>query len=111
MTEQVFAPLVVSVAAEPGGPTVTVAGELDLSTVDLLVDTATSQLQGGPARLTLDLAGVTFCDSAGINGMVKIRNASAAAGWTFRLVNLTAELDRVVCDLTGLGEFLGVVRR
>ena len=110
MTEQVSAPLVVSVVAEPGGPTVVVAGELDLATVDLLVDTASAQIQGGPARLTIDLTGVSFCDSAGINGLVKIRNASAAAGWTFRMINLSPELDRVVCDLTGLGEFLGVVR-
>jgi anti-anti-sigma factor len=110
MTEPAATPLVVGVATEPDGPTILASGELDLSTVDRLVELAIGQIQGGPARLTVDLAGVSFCDSAGINGLVKIRNASAAAGWSFRLINLSPELDRVVCDLTGLGEFLGVVR-
>ena len=110
MTEQVSAPLVVSVVAEPDGRTVVVAGEIDLATVDLLVETGMAQIQGGPARLTVDLAGVGFCDSAGINGLVKIRNASAGAGWTFQMINLSPDLDRVICDLTGLGDFLGVVR-
>jgi anti-anti-sigma factor len=110
MTEQAATPLVVSVTTGSDGPTVVVSGELDLSTVDRLVDVGMSQIVGPPAQLTIDLAGVTFCDSAGINGLVKIRNAAAAEDWTFRMVNLTAELDRVVCDLTGLGEFLGVVR-
>ena len=56
--------------------TLSVCGTLDLSTVDQLVDRVTAVLQDPPVALVLDLAGVDFCDSKGISGLIKIRNSA-----------------------------------
>lgn len=52
------------------------AGELDLSTVDLL-EQATREAPGDE-RLILDLSGVTFLDSSGIRGLVRVSLAREA---------------------------------
>jgi anti-sigma B factor antagonist len=102
-------PLIVDVRAAPDGPVVTVAGELDMASADRLVKFAARQLRSAPRRLTIDLSGVLFCDSSGINALVQLRNLSAERGWDFRLVHLRPDLDRLIADLTGLREFLGIM--
>ncbi|MGE5829073.1 MAG: STAS domain-containing protein [Micromonosporaceae bacterium] len=101
-------PLAVQVSRDSNGPVLQVTGELDMSSTGTLVETGRQQLRGPAALLTVDLSGVGFCDSAGINGLVQLRKSCAEAGWQFRLVNLNSSLRRVICDLTGLGEFLNV---
>lgn len=103
----------VEVAETPDGPVVKAVGDLDLLTIETLVSTARGQLQDRslpdpPPILTIDLAGVNFCDSAGINGLVSLKNACGAVGWRFRVVNLRDHIRHVIVDLTGLGEFLDV---
>ncbi len=110
MAEHNPTPIDLDVSLAPDGPTVTVAGELDIASVGTLVDVAGGHIQGPLGRLTIDLSGVLFCDSSGINGLVQLRNQCAERGWDFRLVHLPRELDRIISDLTGLREFLGVVR-
>jgi anti-anti-sigma factor len=110
MAEHDRIPLELDVAVTRDGPTVTVAGELDMATVTTLVDTAGRHIQGPASRLTIDLSGVVFCDSSGINGLVLLRNQCTEQGWDFRIVHLPRELDRLISDLTGLREFLGIVR-
>ena len=102
-------PLILDVTATPDGPTVTVTGELDMASVERFVEFTTRQLEGPPRQLSVDLSGVRFCDSSGINGLVQLRNLSSAAGWQYRLIRLPSELDRVISDLTGLRDFLNVV--
>jgi anti-sigma B factor antagonist len=109
MTENgAVTPLAVQVSRDGEGPVIRVAGELDMASIDTLVETGRAQLRGPTAVLTVDMAGVGFCDSAGINGLVQLRKSCAEAQWGFQLVNLSGSLRRVICDLTGLGDFLGV---
>jgi anti-anti-sigma factor len=100
--------LAVDLVDSADGPVLKLAGELDLSTVGTMVDLGRGALAGPPTMLTVDMAGVEFCDSAGINGLVKLRNASVNLGTQFRVVHPRPHVRRVLADLTGLGEFLGI---
>lgn len=109
MTENgAVTPLAVQVSRDGEGPVIRVAGELDMASTGTLVETGRQQLRGPAGLLTVDMSGVGFCDSAGINGLVQLRKSCADAQWRFQVVNLSSGLRRVICDLTGLGDFLGV---
>lgn len=100
--------LAVDVVESADGPVLKLVGELDLSTVGTMIDRGRQALIEPPAVLTVDMAGVEFCDSAGINGLVKLRNASVEGGARFRVTKPRPHVRRVLADLTGLGEFLGI---
>ena len=102
--------LVAEVFTEPTGNTVALAGDLDLATVDVLIGRAGSALeQGKPGTLTLDFAGVRFCDSVGIGALVQLRQRCDHAGWQLRVVNMQPSVRRTLVDLCGLGSYLNVV--
>jgi len=62
--------LEISVAAGEPGPVLTLSGEADLTTVAELSQTLTAQLDSGARRLTVDLSGLRFADSAVIRELV-----------------------------------------
>jgi anti-sigma regulatory factor (Ser/Thr protein kinase) len=66
-----------------------VRGELDSGTCDELVDAVTSCLSGGAPELTLDLARMTFIDSAGTRALIIIaqgpEGAAAPSEFTERI--------------------------
>jgi len=61
----------VDVVDEGGQSVVVVKGEIDLSVVDVLWKTMGEAAVGG--SLVLDVAGVTFMDSAGVNLLLRVR--------------------------------------
>ncbi len=58
-------------------------GELDLATGDLVEEHVTRVLGDRPERLVVDLGGLTFCDSAGIDVLLTVRDAALRAGARF----------------------------
>jgi anti-anti-sigma factor len=57
-----------------GGRTVVeVDGEADYDTSPALVRTCADLVERGAVNLVLDLSGLGFCDSSGINALVRIR--------------------------------------
>lgn len=60
-------------------------GELDLDTGDLAEEQVARALAGRPGRLELDLGGLTFCDSAGIDVLLAAREAALETGTAFRV--------------------------
>ena len=108
MTSGQSSELATEVAVEAGTVVLTVRGELDMSTVGGMVDQTTRQLAAGRDKLVLDFAEVTFCDSAGANGLIRLRNECDRAGCEFRLVGLQGHVRRVLVDLMGLGGLLNV---
>lgn len=69
-TDPVFA---VRADERPGERTLIVSGEVDMATAGAMFDAATADADGAaPARLTMDLTGVTFFDSAAIHALVRI---------------------------------------
>lgn len=79
--------------------TVTVHGELDRQEVHRLTDAVAALLHSPSPRWSIDLADVTFCDVAGLRGLLAARRLAARSGrrlsvtrpspWLRRLMHLT----------------------
>ena len=86
-----------------------VTGELDLATADRVEHQALRALTGRPApeRLILDLGGLTFCDSSGVDVLLAVRAEAERLGVDLRveracgIVLRTLELTGVLGLLTG----------
>ncbi|MFJ8622032.1 STAS domain-containing protein [Kitasatospora sp. NPDC093550] len=76
----------VAVVDEPPLRTVTVAGELDHDTADGLRAALAAPYRDGFARILVDLADLRFCDSTGLNVLLRARLDADAAGWRLALV-------------------------
>jgi anti-anti-sigma factor len=77
------------------------SGEIDMSTADLLRIAASSMLVDAPARVVLDFAGVTFCDSRGLSVLIGLSREARRAG-THLVVANVGEFVGDLLDLTGL---------
>jgi anti-anti-sigma factor len=82
-------------------------GELDLATAGLLDAQVRQALTGGATQLVIDLGGVTFCDSTGIEALVKARALAAARGARLGAVNARGVTLRSM-EITGVLELLSV---
>ncbi|WP_181871653.1 STAS domain-containing protein [Sphaerisporangium album] len=78
-------------------------GELDRGTVSRLDDAVEEALSGGCRHLTVDVAGLSFCDSSGLWALLRARRAVAAVQGSMELTNVQGVLRRLL-DLTRLGE-------
>lgn len=76
-------------------------GEIDMLTTTRLVDTVNDLLAEPPARIVLDLSGVTFCDSQGLGTLVVLSRKATTAQSVLVLTNVGDFLIRVL-DITGL---------
>lgn len=95
---------------ETGTATVRLAGEIDLTSVDV-VRRAVGPLEAGTGRIILDLSLVTSCDVAGSRLLAEIRLRAIAAGTdvivrypqhaVYRVLELTGALPLVCPDLAG----------
>jgi len=56
-----------------GEATVTVRGEIDMSTAEILAARLAEVAGRSPGRLVVDLAGVGFMDSAGLHCLARVR--------------------------------------
>ncbi len=77
------------------------AGELDLSTVGALSATVGDLLTASPPRVILDMGGITFCDSQGLGTLVVLSRRATFAHSCLVLTNVADFLLRVL-DITGL---------
>jgi anti-sigma B factor antagonist len=83
-----------------GDGVVEVSGELDIRTCDRLVHAA-GELADRGGRLVLDLSGLTFCDSTGLAGLVRLHKRAEAAGGTVVLRSPVTRVHQLLA-LTGL---------
>jgi anti-sigma B factor antagonist len=90
-----------------GRPSLTVRGELDLSTVPELTAAVEAQLADPPHAFVIDLTDTRFLDSSGARGLMRAAKRAAAGGITLhvicprrnspvRLVVDLLEMDRLV---------------
>jgi anti-sigma B factor antagonist len=77
------------------------AGEIDVLTVTKLSALVNDVLADPPARMVLDMAGVTFCDSQGLGTLVVLSRKAQHARSMLALANVGDFLMRVL-DITGL---------
>ncbi|HLU34099.1 MAG TPA: STAS domain-containing protein [Natronosporangium sp.] len=88
-----------------GATTVAVSGDLDLATAAELERKVERLVAGGTNRLVVDLHHVSFCDSAGLNALVRARNRCDAAGGWLRITRPVGEVAEVL-RISGLLERL-----
>ena len=92
------------VVIHPGPPVeLAISGDLDLVTVDQFAAAIDEALSTEPHEVVLDLAGVSFIDSAGIKGMVKLANRCRSMGASLTTINASAQARRVL-ELTKLAD-------
>jgi anti-sigma B factor antagonist len=87
-------------ALRDGVARLVVAGEVDLTSADALTGRALALLDDGPTQLVLDMSGVTFCDSAGLNALFRVYARAEEMGARLMLQSLNAPVYRVL-DATG----------
>jgi anti-anti-sigma factor len=93
--------LSIAVQHSPSEVVVGLTGEIDLSTAPRLSNTIAELLAEAPARVVLDMSGVTFCDSQGLGTLVVLSRKASLAHSCLVLTNVGDFLLRVL-DITGL---------
>jgi anti-anti-sigma factor len=83
-----------------GGVIVTVTGEIDLDTTDILADALARAADTAPV-VVADLTAVTFLDSTGISTLLRAHHALTARGGRLALAGAHHTAFRVL-DLTGV---------
>src|SRR5689334_658066 len=94
-------------ACDDGVARLVVAGEVDLASASALAERALALLEDGPAQLVLDMSGVTFCDSAGLNALFRVYARAEEKGARLTLRSLNAPVYRVF-DATGATTVLSI---
>lgn len=89
----------VAVAATPA--------EIDISNADTVRTDLLSVVSEGPATLVIDMSQTTFCDSAGVNVLVRVYRQARAAGVPVRLVTTGSAVRRVLA-ITGVDHLIGM---
>ncbi|MER6400997.1 MULTISPECIES: STAS domain-containing protein [unclassified Kitasatospora] len=84
-----------------------VAGDLDIDSLLPAERALTSLVDEGTPLVVVDLEGVGFCDSSGLNLLLKTRLAASAAGVEFRLAAVATPVARVL-ELTGAGAVFSI---
>ena len=79
-----------------------VQGEIDLYTVPRLrQELARVLTDGGPVRLVVDLSGVDFCDSTGVNALLAAHRQAQDTGGDLELAALRPAVKKIL-QVTGL---------
>jgi anti-sigma B factor antagonist len=90
-----------------GAAVITLPTEIDISNADQVRDELLSLLNRGPGVLIVDMAQSTFCDSAGVNALVRAHKRATASGAEMRLVVAAPGVQRVLA-ITGVDHLIPV---
>ncbi|MEV7725362.1 STAS domain-containing protein [Streptomyces sp. NPDC087917] len=86
--------------SETGAVVCALVGDLDLDALARVQPTLDEALGSGAPLLVVDLSGLGFCDSSGLNLLLSLRLDAERQGVTLRLAALTEQLSRLL-QLTG----------
>lgn len=96
----------IDVTTDDGILVARLAGELDLTSSDRVTEAVTGALAStGVARVVLDMAGVTFCDSSGLGALLDVRRAAADRDVPVVLRDVTRQVARLL-DLADVDGWL-----
>jgi anti-sigma B factor antagonist len=84
-----------------GDQVVSVTGELDIATADQAYAYISEVIDSGPAAVSVDLSGLTFCDASGLGVLAKIARHARQAGRQLKLTSARPSLLKIM-RLTGL---------
>lgn len=92
----------ISVDLTPSGAVITLAGELDVATAPAVETTCHDALDAYSCpQVVVDVAGLFFCDCAGLNALLHIHRWALARGGWVRLCRAAPGLRKVLA-ITGL---------
>ena len=97
----------ISVTTGPGHTLITLVGECDLHTSRQLRDVLTSEVSRGVRRMILDLSGLGFMDSTGMQVLLSVRTVLNVRGGTMALVAPQPVVARIL-ELTGADQYIPV---
>ncbi|MGY0487793.1 STAS domain-containing protein [Streptomyces sp. WG-D5] len=97
--------LSLATSAGPDGPLVTLTGDLDYETAPLLLECVGELDVPADTTVTLDLSGVAFFDSGGINGLLRARTTLLARDARLTVRRLSPVVERIF-RITGLDTVL-----
>ena len=97
--------LSVTIHRDSGRASVVVRGEIDVLYVDSLASELAAAADSDAPQVEVDLSGVTFIDSTGINALVKGRRLATASGKQYRVVGSDGFV-RDVLKLSGVWDHL-----
>jgi anti-anti-sigma factor len=87
---------------------VAVAGEIDMDTAAQLQATLMATIEAQPPRtLTIDLAGVSLLDAAGMTALIQVHQHARRQHIETSLINAQPLVSRSI-RITGLGPFFGL---
>jgi anti-sigma B factor antagonist len=79
--------------------------EIDVANSDQVREDLLTVLNRGPATLIVDMTRTTFCDSAGVNAIVRAHKRAEACGAGMRLVVSAPTVQRVLA-ITGVDRLI-----
>ena len=90
------------VTDDQGNPWVSPQGELDVDTTSPLREAVLATLAPPPARVVLDLSGLTFIDASGIGVLLELQRACGTAATVLVLGSMSERVRNLlrICDLT-----------
>lgn len=92
---------------EDGGAAVlSVTGELDMNTVDILSERVQQRLDAGAIEVVIDLRDLAFMDSSGLRLLIALHDRAREEVWTLRLRAPRDQAARMVLRATGADEAL-----
>jgi anti-anti-sigma factor len=96
-----------NIATTARSASVRVVGDLDYATTGDFVDAVCELLAQQPTfvNLHLDFSELSYCDSAGLSGLLLIHGRASGAGIRLHLDHRPPFLDRIL-DITGMLEYL-----
>jgi anti-anti-sigma factor len=94
-----------SLSEEDGAPIVALRGELDLLSRDRVHDYLAELTEPAPPRVVLDLAGLTFVDSSGLNVFALIHKRMLSYGGVLEAQHMTEPVQKVM-EISGLASLL-----
>jgi anti-sigma B factor antagonist len=80
--------------------------EIDIANAGQVREDLLAVLNRGPATLIVDMTRTTFCDSAGVNAIVRAYKRAEACGARMRLVASAPTVQRVLA-ITGVDRLVG----
>lgn len=86
---------------------VSLPAEIDISNGEHVCEDLLSAINHGAALLVVDMSATTFCDSAGVNALVRAFTRATATGAGMRLVVPAPNVQRIL-GLTGVDRLIDV---
>ena len=98
----------ITVTSRDSALTIALSGEIDHHGArEMMAQLEDAIAERAPARLVLDLSGVTFMDSSGIAVLLKALRQMGHIGGSLRVTNIPAQARRVL-DAAGVGRLISL---